>query len=50
MVDSDFPSLANSIKSVEILEMGYEKVGYISISVSVDPAILDVYRIKAVTF
>ena len=35
-LESDFPSLVNSIKSGEILEMGYEKVGYTSTSVSVN--------------
>ena len=41
-LESDFPSLVNSIKSGEILEMGYEKVGYTSTSVSVISTILGV--------
>ena len=41
-LESDFPSLVNSIKSGEILEMGYEKVGYTSTSVSVNSTILGV--------
>ena len=49
-LESDFPSLVNSIKSGEILEMGYEKVGYTSTSVSVNSTILGIYRIKAVSF
>ena len=39
---SDFPSLVNSIKSGEILEMGYEKVGYTSTAVSVNSTILGI--------
>ena len=38
-LEADFPSLVNSIKSSEILEMGYEKVGYTSTSVSASPII-----------
>ena len=41
-LESDFPSLVNSIKSGEILEMGYEKVGCTSTSVSVNSTILGV--------
>ena len=42
LLGNDFPSLVNSIKSGDILEMGYEKVGYTSTSVSVNSTILGI--------
>ena len=41
-LESDFPSLVNSIKSGEILGMGYEKVGYTSTAFSVNSTILGI--------